>query len=138
MIESDFVEWERFLEVGMIFDVIAVVWNEFLYTDNLEEGEMVELHGLQQKDNTQEVNTSDHHQETEIHLDTTQRHEDNKDKETTSDYQDTASAVYVNSVNSTYDVDVVSKNHWTPYTRKHGAHRPALDHPRRLVLTSTL
>ena len=72
------------------------------------------MHDLQQKDNTQEVNTSDHHQETEIHLDITQRHEDDKDKETTPDYQDTASAVYVNSVNSTHDVDVVSKKSLDP------------------------
>ena len=72
------------------------------------------MHDLQQKDNTQEVNTSDHHTETVIHLDTTQRHEDDKDKEIIADYQDTAYAVYVHSVNSTYDVDVVSKKSLDP------------------------
>jgi len=46
VIESEFGEWERFLEVVVILDVVAVVWNEFLYTDELEEAELVELHGL--------------------------------------------------------------------------------------------
>ena len=46
VIESEFSELERFLEVVVILDVLDVVWNEFLYTDELEEAEMGELHGL--------------------------------------------------------------------------------------------
>ena len=46
MIESEFSELERFLEVVVILDVLVVVWNEFLYTDELEEAAIGELHGL--------------------------------------------------------------------------------------------
>ena len=41
MIESEFSELERFLEVVVILDVLVVVWNEFLYTDKLEEAAKV-------------------------------------------------------------------------------------------------
>ena len=98
----------------------------FVITSTKIRRQFLGMHDLQQKDNTQEVNTSDHHQETEIHLDTTQRHEDDKDKETTPDYQDTASAVYVHSVNSTYDVDVVSKKSLDPL---HTQARTSPTHP---------
>ena len=43
VIESELSKCERFLDV---VDVLTVVWNEFLYTDELEVAELVEVHGL--------------------------------------------------------------------------------------------